>query len=405
MSTASKGQKAKSAEAGRGPGYRYTAEFRREALRMVDGGKSATTVSAELGVSMGTLRQWRSQAEGVAARGGESGSSGESVTAENDRLKRELKALRMEFEIAKKAVAFFHATAHEVHLHRSRESALPRDGSMPVLGSQHERLLRVAGRPKSARSIEDDVVGDEVKAAHAKSQARYGSPRMMHQLRRQGRRVSRKRVARLMRAHGLFGRKRRRFRTTTDSKHEDPIAPNLVNRNFTVDTPGTVMVGDTTAIETRQGWLYLAVLVDLCTRAIVGWSMSENNDTRLVAQAFRLAMRRGFRRGFIHHTDRGSTYASDDYRQLVERAGGRRSMSRKADCYDNAVAESVFRTIKEEGIGDRVPETPEEARRHAFAFIEGFYNSERLHSTLGYRTPNEFEQMKLDEESKKRQSA
>ena len=261
------------------------------------------------------------------------------------------------------------------------------------------------GRPKSARSIEDDVVGEEVKAAHAKSQARYGSPRMMHQLRRQGRHVSRKRVARLMRARGLFGRKRRRFRTTTDSKHEDPIAPNLVNRNFDVDIPGTVMVGDTTAIETRQGWLYLAVLVDLCTRAIVGWSMSENNDTRLVAQAFRLAMRRGFRRGFIHHTDRGSTYASEDYRQLVERSGGRRSMSRKADCYDNAVAESVFRTIKEEGIGDRVPETRDEARRRAFSFIEGFYNSERLHSTLGYRTPNEFEQMKLDEESKKRQSA
>ena len=162
---------------------------------------------------------------------------------------------------------------------------------------------------------------------------------------------------------------------------------------------------DTTAIETRQGWLYLAVLVDLCTRAIVGWAMSENNDALLVARAFQLAVRRGFRRGFVHHTDRGSTYASKEYRELVERSGGRRSMSRKADCYDNAVAESVFRTIKEEGIGAKIPETREEARRYAFSFIEGFYNSERLHSTLGYQTPNEFEQMKLDEESKKRQSS
>jgi putative transposase len=128
--------------------------------------------------------------------------------------------------------------------------------------------------------------------------------------------------------------------------------------------------------------------------------MGESNDTALVTRAFRLAMRRGFRRGFIHHTDRGSTYASKDYRDLVEAAGGQRSMSRKADCYDNAVAESVFRTIKEEGIGLTTPETTEEARLRVFSFIEGFYNSERLHSTLGYRSPDEFERMKLEEESR-----
>jgi putative transposase len=152
-----------------------------------------------------------------------------------------------------------------------------------------------------------------------------------------------------MREKGLFARKRRRFKATTDSRHDDPIAPNLVARDFTAAAPGVVIVGDTTAVETKEGWLYLAVLLDLCTRAIVGWAMSESNDTNLVAGAFRMAVRRGVRRGFIHHTDRGSTYAAMGYRKLIEKEGGRRSMSRRADCYDNAVAESAFRTIKDGG--------------------------------------------------------
>lgn len=250
-------------------------------------------------------------------------------------------------------------------------------------------------RGKSRHRIVDAELKARVAAVHAASRGRYGSPRVMHQLRREGRRVGRKRVARLMREQGLFARKRRRFKATTDSRHDDPIAPNLVARNFTAAAPGMVMVGDTTAVETKEGWLYLAVLLDLCTRAIVGWAMSGNNDTNLVSGAFRMAVRRGFRRGFVHHTDRGSTYAAKDYRELVENAGGRRSMSRRADCYDNAVAESAFRTIKEEGIGQTVPETFSEARERIFSFIEGFYNTKRLHSTLGYRTPNEVEKETL----------
>lgn len=251
-------------------------------------------------------------------------------------------------------------------------------------------------RVPSRRKLEDEALGAEVAAAHLASKRRYGSPRVMHQLRRQGRRVGRKRVARLMREQGLFARKRRRFKGTTNSEHDEPIAPNLVAREFTAEQPGQVMVGDTTAIETREGWLYLAVLVDLCTRMIIGWAMSETNDTALVSTAFRMAVRRGFRRGFIHHTDRGCTYAAKDYRDLVEATGGRRSMSRKANCYDNAVAESIFRTIKEEGIGQAVPETIADARELAFSFMEGFYNGKRLHSTLGYRTPLEVEAEKLD---------
>jgi len=143
------------------------------------------------------------------------------------------------------------------------------------------------------------------------------------------------------------------------------------------------MVGDTTAIETNKSQLYLAVLVDLCTRMVAGWAMNETNDTAVVFSAFRMAMRRGFRRGCIHHTDRGCTYAAKEHRDLVEAAGGLRSMSRKANCYDNAVAESIFRTIKEEGIGQTVPKTIACVRELALSFIKGFYNEKRLHSTLG----------------------
>ncbi len=268
------------------------------------------------------------------------------------------------------------------------------------LGVSSSDFYAWQGRLPSARTQANVALCSEVRAIHAEARATYGSPRIHRELRRRGSRVSRKRVASLMRREGIYGRKRRRFRTTTDSNHDDPIAPNLLNRDFTSEQPGAVMVGDTTAIETKEGWLFLAVLLDLCTRAIVGWAMSEHNDTALVLRAFRMGVKRNFRTGFIHHTDRGSTYASKDYREAVESRGGVRSMSRRADCYDNAVGESVFRTIKEEGIGEDVPETIAEAKRRVFSFIEGFYNTKRLHSTLGYVTPKEFEDMKLSERAR-----
>ena len=272
-----------------------------------------------------------------------------------------------------------------------------------VLGVSTSGFYAWTARAPSKRARDDESLTGTVQRIHRQARSVYGSPRVHRALGRLGIRVGCKRVARLMRREGLVGRKRRRYRNTTDSQHGEPIAPNLLGRNFLVEEPGRVMVGDTTAIETRQGWLYLAILIDLCTRAIVGWAMGDTNDTELVTRAFRMALPRGFPRGFVHHSDRGCTYASADYRKLVDDAGGRRSMSRKADCYDNAVAESAFRTIKEEGIGQSVPETQEAARALVFSFIEGFYNTERLHSTLGYVTPIEFEDMKLVEMSKKMQ--
>ena len=260
-------------------------------------------------------------------------------------------------------------------------------------------------RKPSLHAASDLELSWRVRTVHAKARQVYGSPRVQRQLAREGVRVSRKRVARLMRLNGLYGRKKRRHKATTDSNHQDPIAPNLLNRNFVSGEPGRVMVGDTTAITTQQGWLYLAVLTDLCTRAIIGWSMGVHNDTDLVLAALRMAMRRGICQGFIHHTDRGSTYTSAAYRDAVKAGGGIASMSRKGDCYDNAVAESVFRTVKEEALGDLIPDSPEHAQTLIFSYIEGFYNSQRLHSSIGYVPPNEFDRIRREDLSKNARSA
>ena len=287
----------------------------------------------------------------------------------------------------------------------AKKSDFPIQRLCRVLEVSRSGYYAWAKRKPSKRARDDEALAVRVKAAHEKARRVYGSPRVQRQLAREGVKVSRKRVARLMRREGIVGRRKRRYKATTDSKHESPIAPNRLQRNFHAEEPGRVMVGDTTAIETRQGFLYLALLTDLCTRAIVGWAMSERNDTNLVLEAFRMARKRGFTKGFIHHSDRGSTYACVDYRKAVERSGGVMSMSRKGDCLDNAVAESAFRTVKEEAIGTIVPDSPEHARRLVFSYIEGFYNSERLHSTIGYLTPNEFEMIKREELSKNVKSA
>jgi transposase InsO family protein len=287
----------------------------------------------------------------------------------------------------------------------TKKSEYPIDKLCRHLGVSRSGYYVWVARKPSKREQDDDVLVVRVKEVHEKARCVYGSPRVQRQLAREGVKVSRKRVARLMRREGIVGRRKRRYKATTDSNHESPIAPNVLQRDFHANEPGRVMVGDTTAIETRQGFLYLALLTDLCTRGIVGWAMSERNDTSLVLEAFRMARKRGFTKGFIHHSDRGSTYACGDYRKAVEQSGGVMSMSRKGNCLDNAVAESVFRTVKEEAIGTIAPDSPEHARRLVFSYVEGFYNSERLHSTIGYRTPNEFELIKREELSKNVKSA
>lgn len=232
-----------------------------------------------------------------------------------------------------------------------------------------------------------------IKAIHRRHKGRYGAPRITAELRDQGLMVNRKRVARLMREHDLVGLPARRFRgTTTDSIHDKPVAPNLLARQFSTDAPNKAFVGDITYLSTQQGWVYLAVLLDLFSRKVVGWAMDDTMNTSLCLRALERAhAARGDVSGAIHHTDRGSQYASHAYRQALADAGLRQSMSRKGNCWDNAVAESFFGTLEQE----LVPETPwrglSDARSAVSHYIHRYYNAERRHSTLGQKAPIVYE--------------
>ena len=248
-------------------------------------------------------------------------------------------------------------------------------------------------RPRSARAQESERLGALVERAHVESRGTYGGPRVHAELRARGESCGRNRVARLMRERGLRGRTKRRFRTTTKSDARNAVAPDLLNRNFEAERPDQVWVGDTTNMPTEEGWLYVAALLDLNSRAVVGWSMASRNNTELTLSALGMAVgRRRPAPGFIHHTDRGSPYTAEAYQQRLQLRGARVSMSEPGDCYDNAVAESFFHTLKNE-LSDKIPfRTRDEARREVFDYIEVFYNRKRRHSTLGYVSPAEYEE-------------
>ena len=245
---------------------------------------------------------------------------------------------------------------------------------------------------ESLRDKQDRVLAVHVRAAFYESKRRYGSPRLWRALRDDGVHVGRHRVAKLMRREALRARPRRRFVRTTDSTHPQPIAPNLLARNFTASAVDQVWVGDVTYLPTGEGWLYLAVLLDLYSRRVVGWAMSEHNDEALTLAALRMAIEQRYPpRGLLHHTDRGTTYASCTYQDELAQHGFVCSMSRKGNCWDNAVAESFFSTLDIECAEQRPFRSRSEARRAVREYILGFYNSTRLHSSLDYRSPMEFE--------------
>ncbi len=247
-------------------------------------------------------------------------------------------------------------------------------------------------RRVSARAKQDARLKVEISASHSASRRTYGSPRILRDLREDGRRVSRKRVARLMRELGLEGRRKRRFRATTDSRHRFPVAPNLLMRHFDVEAPNTAWVTDITYLATLEGWLYLVVILDLFSRRVVGYAMSERIDRELVLEALREAlMHRPGARDLIHHSDRGSQYASHDYREALDQAGITCSMSRRGNCWDNAVAESFFGTLKMELLYELPLQTRSATRSAVADYIETFYNVRRRHSSLDYLSPVEFE--------------
>lgn len=250
-------------------------------------------------------------------------------------------------------------------------------------------------RAPSARAQRDQALRLKVREAHRKSRRRYGAPRVHAELTAQGEAVGRKRVARLMREDGLVGRRPRRFVRTTDSRHADPVAPNVLARHFGVQQvagPDRVWVSDITYVPTREGWLYLASVLDLASRRVVGWAMRDTLEEDLALAALRMAL--AARRpspGLLHHSDRGSQYTSGAYQVLLGAHGLVASMSRKGDCWDNAVAESFFATLEVELLLEADWHTRDAARRTIFAYIETWYNRERRHSSLGYRSPAQYE--------------
>jgi putative transposase len=247
-------------------------------------------------------------------------------------------------------------------------------------------------RPRSRRAAEDVRLGAAIAASHARSRRTYGRPRILADLREQGEHVSGKRVARLMRQRGIASIRRRRFTATTDSRHTQSVAPNVLQRAFDVKALNEAWVGDVTFIWTLAGWLYLAVLIDLGSRRVVGWATSETNDRALALRALDAALaRRRPRAGLVHHTDRGSPYASREYREALRRTGAVASMSRAGDCWDNAVAESFFGTLRAELLDHESYTTRAAATAAVEEYIEGFYNRHRRHSSIGYISPMEYE--------------
>jgi len=263
-----------------------------------------------------------------------------------------------------------------------------------VLGVSASGYYAWRGRPESARAGANRALVEDIRRVHAGSRRRYGSPRVHASLRAEGRRVGRNRVARLMRKHGIQARRRRAFCKTTDSNHPFPPAPNMLDRKFTAAAPNRVWLADLTYIATGEGWLYLAVVLDLFSRKVVGWAMSETMPQELTLAALRMAItNRRPGPGLLHHSDRGGRYAAHDYRRVPDEHGMRCSMSRKGNCWDNAPMESFFGSLKAGMDGDGPFETRREARSALFGFMEGWYNRRRLHSAIGYVTPADKEQL------------
>ena len=263
------------------------------------------------------------------------------------------------------------------------------------------RVLRVSRsgfygwstRSPSRRARRQQQLLKRIRRAHQESRELYGSPRVHRALLIDGESVSRNTVAKLMRRAKIRAKSRRRYvPRTTDSRHQKPVARNLLDRDFTAPGPDRKWVADITYVPTGEGWLYLAAVLDVYSRRIVGWSMADHLETDLVADALRMALeRRRPQNGLLHHSDRGVQYASDDYQHLLASHGITVSMSGKGDCWDNAMMESFWATLKTELVHQQRYVTREQARASIFEYVEVFYNRQRLHSSLGYVSPESFE--------------
>ena len=261
-----------------------------------------------------------------------------------------------------------------------------------VLGVSASGFYGWVGRPVSHREQENRRLLNRIQSIHIESGENYGAIKTWEALRNEGELCGRHRVARLRRINGLIAKRMRRFRAAYASRNSAPIAPNLLAQNFTADTANRIWVGDITFIPTRKGWLYLAIQVDLFSRRIIGWSMSKYMNQQLTIDALTMAIRqRNPEPGLIHHSDQGIQYTGTNYQSILRTYDMIVSMSRKGNCYDNAVAESFFSNLKNELVYHCDYRNRDEARAAVFKYIEVFYNRKRLHQTLAYKSPAQYE--------------
>ncbi|WP_443026103.1 IS3 family transposase [Sphingomonas sp. PB2P19] len=383
---------------------RFTDEFKREAVALWEtSGRMQTEVAAELGIMPTMLRRWQrklgdssASAESPAAKPPVSAmTSPADQASEIARLRRELDRARMERDIPKKSRRHLCGdAAMKFAFIEQHASTWPVNVMCRMLGVSRSGYYDWRVRAPSARTTANLALLHDVRRLQARHQGRYGSPRMHAALRAEGRPCSRGRVERLMRRHRIRALAGRRFRPcTTDSRHYLPIAPNLLAQRFAASVPNTIWLADITYIATGEGWLYLAAVLDLATRKIVGWAMRDHMRTELPLAAMMMAVQRQRPAlGLICHSDRGSQYAAGAYVDHLAAIGATPSMSRTGNCYDNAPMESFFHTLKVELVHQCRWPTQAEARRALFGYIEGYYNRQRMHSALGYLTPEQAEQ-------------
>jgi putative transposase len=276
---------------------------------------------------------------------------------------------------------------------RDHRAAFPVGVLCEVLGVSRSGYYAWHDRPPSPTAVRRERLVAQIRVAHAEARSVYGSPRVHRELEARGVACCENTVAKLMRAHGLRSKAARRFVVrTTDSRHGRPVAENVLARDFDPDRPDTAWAADITYIPTAEGWLYLAAVIDLCSRKVVGWATADHLRADLAVEALRMALTHRRPTGaLLHHSDRGVQYASDAYQSLLAEHGIEPSMSRPGDCWDNAVVESFFSTLKRELVHHESYASHAEARRSLFDYIEVFYNRRRRHSTLGYLSPAEFE--------------
>ncbi|MGV1015515.1 MAG: IS3 family transposase [Methyloceanibacter sp.] len=385
-----------STEQGRRPRRSFTEEYKAGVVDLCrSGGRSMAEVARDLDLTESSVRRWVSQAEIDAGRR-------EGLTTDEReelvRLRRENRVLREERDILRRANGFFRqGDPVNVYPFIEAEKVTPAGNvrkACLLLGVSRAAYYAWSAGTPSARALRDEELLTEILAAHKASRGTYGAPRIHRALRKRGRSVSRKRVARLMARRGLAGRARRRTKRTTISDPAAAKTADLLGRRFAPAShaPDAVWCGDITYVRTHEGWAYLATVIDLASRRVVGLAMADHLRASLATEALEMALT--LRRpapGLIFHSDRGCQYTSGELRELLTKHKIIQSLSRPAQCWDNAVAESFFATLKEELLYRGVWPTRSAAKRAIFEYVEVFYNRQRMHSSLDYLTPVDYE--------------